>query len=428
MNYKQEQNLNQLTEATLIVGVDVSKEFHVARAQDFRGIEIGKSIKFNNDIEGYHELETWFKTLMTDKQKTTVIIGMEPTGPYWLTFIRWLIKNGYKAVTVNPAATKKAKELDDNNQSKTDNRDARVIAQLVKDGRFTEPNILEGFYEELRNANRLRRMIIKDLVKTKNRVVNWLDRYFPEYRKCASDWECITLMWMIERYKLPSVMAQLQVEDVFQEIKKEHPKGISRRKIQKIIDVSKESVGITEGISGACLEFEYIYGQYKTLNEKVEQIDQYIDEITAESIDVKRITEIDGIGLTLASGLISEFGDVRKYETPKQMRKIVGLSLVEDSSGKKKGKMVISKRGRPKGRHILYQCIFVMISKNKEFKQLYEYYTKRNINPLTGKEAIVVLMNKLIRIIHTIITKDIPYDKEKMLKDIIRPEHLKIVS
>jgi len=137
--------------------------------------------------------------------------------------------------------------------------------------------------------------------------------------------------------------------------------------------------------------------------------------------------EIKGIGLVLATGIISEYGDIRQFESSKQMRKVTGLSLVEDSSGKKKGQMVISKRGRSKARLVLYQCVFTMISKNNAFKSLYEYYTKRNINPLTGREASVALMNKLIRIIHTIITKDVAYDEEKMMKDIVRPEQMKVV-
>ena len=61
-------------------------------------------------------------------KRTKVIIGMEPIGFYWLPLARWLREQGYWMVTVNPAHVKKGKELDDNNQAKTDYRDARVIA------------------------------------------------------------------------------------------------------------------------------------------------------------------------------------------------------------------------------------------------------------------------------------------------------------
>ena len=134
----------------------------------FRGIKFGRAIKFNNDIISILEFEKWFKKLMIDNGKTEVIIGMELTGHYWIPLARCLKNTGYKVVTVNPVATKKAKELDDNNQSKTDHRDARVIAQLVKDGRYTESNLLDGFYEELRQAIKIKRILTSDMVMTKN--------------------------------------------------------------------------------------------------------------------------------------------------------------------------------------------------------------------------------------------------------------------
>lgn len=37
MNYNQNQRLDQLDEKILIIGVDISKRFHVASVQDFRG-------------------------------------------------------------------------------------------------------------------------------------------------------------------------------------------------------------------------------------------------------------------------------------------------------------------------------------------------------------------------------------------------------
>lgn len=70
MNYKQNEKLNQLHEKTLVVGVDISKKFHVARAQDYRGIEFGKSIKFNNNREGFNEFVTWLKGMMEKESKT----------------------------------------------------------------------------------------------------------------------------------------------------------------------------------------------------------------------------------------------------------------------------------------------------------------------------------------------------------------------
>ena len=90
MNYNQNKRLNQLDENILIIGVDISKKFHVARAQDFRGVEFRKGIKFDNSRQGFIEFEQWINSLQSENSKTKVLVGMEPTGPYWLLLARWL--------------------------------------------------------------------------------------------------------------------------------------------------------------------------------------------------------------------------------------------------------------------------------------------------------------------------------------------------
>ena len=107
MNYNQNCRLNQVTEKTLIVGIDVSKNFHVARAQDFRGIEFGKPITFDNNYEGVKKLECWMAQLIEEQQKEKLIVGMEPTGPYWINLARYLREKEKMVVTVNPMHVKK---------------------------------------------------------------------------------------------------------------------------------------------------------------------------------------------------------------------------------------------------------------------------------------------------------------------------------
>ena len=77
---------------------------------------------------------------------------MEPTGHYWMPLAQFLRKQGIQVVLVNPMHVRKSKELDDNSPTKNDVRDAKVIAQLLKDGRYSEPHMLTGVYADLRIA------------------------------------------------------------------------------------------------------------------------------------------------------------------------------------------------------------------------------------------------------------------------------------
>lgn len=423
MNYKQNERLNQLTEATLIIGIDIAKEFHVARAQDIRGIEFGKSIKFNNSSSGYLEFESWIKEIKLSENKDKVIIGMEPTGHYWLNIARYLNnKEEYNVVTVNPMHVKKIKELDDNNQTKTDKKDAKIIAQLVKDARYSIPNLLEGDYEELRNAKNLRQIIVKDLNRTKNQIHNWLDRYFPEYKEVYVNWSSKSFIKIIKKYIFPSEIAKLTPDEIYQMLPPNLRRGVGLNKIQRLVTASKNSIGINEGLSFAKLEINYLLEKYEGFVQQIEEIDNHVTELCSNMGETKKIVQIKGIGIVTASGIVAELGDIRKYKNSKQIIKMAGLSLIENSSGKMKGKTTISRRGRKDLRRILYQVILGMIRTNTAFRDMYLYYTTRNKNQLTGKQAIIALCRKLLRIIHTIILKDVDYDESKMMSAIQYPK------
>lgn len=79
-------------------------------------------------------------------------------------------------MVVNPSHVKKSKELDDNSPTKNDIKDAKVIAQLVKDGRYAESNIPQGVYAELRGAKKIRDLLSVDLQVVQGQIHNWIDR------------------------------------------------------------------------------------------------------------------------------------------------------------------------------------------------------------------------------------------------------------
>ena len=48
----------------------------------------------------------------------------------------------------------------------------------------------------------------------------------------------------------------------------------------------------------------------------------------------RQMLAIKGIGLITVGGFLAETGDLRRFESPRQIQKLAGLSLKEDSSGK----------------------------------------------------------------------------------------------
>lgn len=64
-------------------------------------------------------------------------------------------------VTVTPFAVNQSKELDDNSSEKSDLKDPKTIALLVKDGRYSTSYLPSGVYAEIREASVCRDQIMK---------------------------------------------------------------------------------------------------------------------------------------------------------------------------------------------------------------------------------------------------------------------------
>jgi transposase len=124
------------------------------------------------------------------------------------------------------------------------------------------------------------------------------------------------------------------------------------------------------------------------------------------------LLSIPGVGIVNAASFLGEIGDPLRFEHPNQISRMAGYNLVEDSSGQNQGRTVISKRGRKNLRSILYQMALVMVAKNNEMKELYQYLKKRPDNPLKKKQALVVISKKIVTIIYHMVKKQAYYEAE----------------
>jgi transposase len=102
MKNTQNQKISQIKNETLVVGIDVAKETHYARAFDYRGIELARLLKFSNTAEGFKLLDQWMQDICKQKGKTEIVAGFEPTGHYWFVLGDHLKRQGHKLAIVNP--------------------------------------------------------------------------------------------------------------------------------------------------------------------------------------------------------------------------------------------------------------------------------------------------------------------------------------
>ena len=133
----------------------------------------------------------------------------------------------------------------------------------------------------------------------------------------------------------------------------------------------------------------------------------------------KFLLQYDTFIVSLIDGMKSSHFDL--YYLYSNTKKLAGLALVENSSGKHKGKTTISRRGRKRLRYLLFEVAMSLVAKNPEFRELHTYYTTRRLNPLKKMQSLMAVAAKLIRVFYAMLTKGVDYDPKKMVGDIRRP-------
>jgi transposase len=347
-----------------------------------------------------------------------VIVGMEPTGHYWFNLAHFLKENEIKFVAVNPLHVKKSKELDDNSPTKNDVKDARVIAQLVKDGRYAEPTIPQGVYAELRVAKKIRDLLTEDLQTVQGQVHNWIDRYFPEFLKVFKEWEGKAALQFLRLYALPHEIKHFTEEDLLIHLRKAVKRRVGINKVRELKKAASQSIGLRQGSEMAKMELKTLLAKYDLIQKEFEELDTKMDGLLDQIPGVPQMLAIKGVGRDTVAGFFAEVGDLSDYTHPRQIIKLAGLSLKENTSGKHKGKTTISKRGRKKLRALLFRVCMILVAKNSAFKALHAYYTQRPDNPLKKMQSLIALCNKLIRIFFAISKQQFEFSEERMLNDI----------
>lgn len=418
MNNNMNHRINQVSENTLVIGIDIAKKLHYACAMDDRGRVLQNSFSFAQSLDGFGQLYSEIQSLLMKFQKSEVVVGFEPTGHYWMNLAAFLVDHQIRFVMVNPMHVNRTKELDDNLQTKNDKKDARLIASLIRDGRFNFPRVLEGVEAELRNGASLRSRIQEDVTALKNRITRWVDIYFPEFAHVFKKYgkhACAVL----ENTPLPVDLREISEEDLLAFYKRlPEVNNIPKKKLLTLHSLSQNSIGICEGLEMARYEIHTLITQLNELTEKIEYLSKRLSVLASQMTEYEYILSIPGVGESTAVELLSEIGSLNNYEHPRQLIKLAGLTLRENSSGQHKGQKKLSKRGRKKLRAVLFRVILPVLQHNEAFKKLYDYYTNRTLNPLRKKQAIVVLCGKLLKIVHALCTKKVPFNGNHMTDDL----------
>jgi transposase len=412
MQNKQNQLIERISVKHLVVGVDIAQQLHVARAVNFRGIVVGDPLTFKNNEEGFASLLKWIINLQKLNNLDEVIIGMEPTGHYWINLSKWLSNQDIEVVTVNPHLVKKNKENRDNTQSKSDKKDALVIADMVKNGYYSEVRYTSESFEKLRVLMSNRDVVVKRFVSSINQLNRWVDIVFPELRQVFKDIKAKGAIATLRLFPTPMELETMQPHDVIAGWKSIMKRQPGLRKAKLLLQVAGRSVGTRQALDAYKFHLEQLLEEYDLAVKQLERVEKQVTEELNNISFAKKLLTIKGISEISLAGILGEAGDLSNFSHGNSLLRHAGLHLAEASSGKWKGQIVISKRGRSRLRRFLFLATMSLVANNPEFKALHTHNVK--VKKIKKMKSIMKLVGKLARIFVGISRRNESYCSDKL--------------
>ncbi|MFB5281018.1 IS110 family transposase [Peribacillus sp. Hz7] len=398
-----------------VIGLDVAKGESQVQAFLDKKQPYKKSFKVAHTLEGLSSLLDFIKEV-EDVSGGRPPIVLEATGHYHTPIVQYFEDRGYLLIIVNPLISYRAKSSS-LRKVKTDIIDAYHLCGLYYKEDL-EPYKQRGIQLlNLRNLTRQHENITGMFVQTKLQFQAVLDQVFPEY--CGvfgalySDVSLLTL----QAFPTSEEVLEAGEETIANKIKefcKSRSQQWANNQAEKLMAAAARNPfqkALYHSLSLSLNMYINMLLEYKkhlsTLEDEIDALAKHIEECNI-------IRSIPGIGEKIAATIISEIGEIDRFNHPKKLVAFAGIDPSIFESGTFKGTLNrITKRGSSRLRQALYMAVKCAIRDCRKQKttneiiprnkRLREFYDKKREEGKPFKVAVIACANKLLHWIYALL-------------------------
>ena len=389
-----------------VVGIDVAKDESEVQAFLEKGKPYGKNFSIKHNREELDKFIGFLGEIRSLTGSRPVVI-LESTGHYHTPIIQCLEENEILYILLNPIISYQAKKSG-LRKVKTDAFDAHQLCVLYYKEEF-KPYKMRGIQLlNLRNLSRQQEIITNMYVEAKLQFHTILDQVFPEYRKVFGDLFSRVSLLILKEYPTSEKVLESNEDDLSKSIREYCPSRSAlwaREKSRKLIDSANQNpfqkVMYQSHLFNLNMYIDILFHYQGHLSELESQMISQASEIE----EYKIIQSIPGIGEKIAATIISEIGEIDRFNHPKKLVAYAGIDPSVYSSGKFTATTNrITKRGSSRLRHGLYLAVLCGIRSSRN-KKLKEFYDKKRSEGKPSKVALVACINKLLQWIYALLKR-----------------------
>jgi transposase len=291
----------------LYLGLDVHKDcMATVVAEEGRTGQVRDTGVISNDL---HALEKWIARLRKAHGKEVLLRACYEAGPCGFGIARRLRQLGVECEVVAPSMT----PTRTGDRVKTDKRDARKLARLLRAGELTAVYIPEATDETMRDLCRARSDAVDDRRRSRHRLKGFLLRHGYRYQG-KSAWSAAH-----ERYLRELVLPHPAMKVILEEY--------------------------LQAIAAA--------------GERIERCEMGMRDLLEKwrlAPAVRALMAMKGFQIVAAMILVSELGEVHRFSHPRQVMAYLGLIPSERTSSDRRRQGAITKCGNAHARWLLVEC------------------------------------------------------------------------
>jgi Transposase/Transposase IS116/IS110/IS902 family len=391
----------------IFVGIDWAEEHHDVEVQDEAGTRLAKA-RVPDGLEGVGSLHDLLAEHADDPGE--VVIAVETDRGL---LVGSLVAAGYQVFAVNPKAVDRYRDRHAVSGAKSDARDAKVLADLVRTDRHNHRPIAGD--SELVEAIKITARAHQNLIWTRRRALNQIRSALREYYPAALDAFGTNLahadaIAVLTKAPTPHLGRRLSTKQIAAALRRAgRQRGVDNRAEQ-----IRDALRAPQLTAPAILADAYgdsvkaLVAVVATLNIQIDELRAVLAERFEQHPDADIYRSLPGLGVILGARVLAEFGDdPNRYTNAKARKNYAGSAPITRASGKHK---VVLARFMRNDRlaDALTRWAFASLSLSPGARTFYDQHRAKGN---THYQALRTLSNRWVGILHGCQRHHTPYNE-----------------